>query len=131
MRGILEDHYFWSLQAAAAAGDATRATMFFVAPFAIQITGVWIAPLTAVTGTATNFKNVQLYNPAGAGLVLASLPLSLGNNLAALAANAVPLTATETELEIASGVVLHARLEQVLTGIAVPVHVFGVSFKPA
>lgn len=98
-------------------------TNIWVVPSACTVTSVTYAPVTAITGANTNTRLVALVNKgtAGAGTtVVATIQYNSGVNAAAADENAVTLSATAADLNLAAGSVLQWQSTHVGTGIADP-----------
>lgn len=104
----------------AVAGQATAATAdefpAMVAPFNMKITGVKWVPATAVTANGAAYFTLTLRNrgAAGAGAALPAQRSYAANNSAANVAEAMTLSATTADLNVAAGDVL--TVEKLVTG---------------
>lgn len=95
----------------------------FRAPFDATVASVTYAPITAITGANTNTRSVSLVNKgqAGAGTtVIATIQYNSGVNAAAADENAVTLSGTAANLNVAAGDILQWQSTAVGTGIADP-----------
>jgi len=104
-----------------AAATATESHTLFVAPFACQLVSVAVHWGAAITGTATNYTNVNLVNRGtdGAGTTeLANIDYLSGTD--ATSYDAVDLYSPATPLALAAGTIISLDLEKVATGLALP-----------
>ena len=104
-----------------AAATATELVNIWRAPFACKVRTVEIIPDVSITGTATNYTDVNLVNAGtdGAGTTeLANKDFLSGTN--GVAGTAIALYAPATYLSVASGVLFKLQLEKVGTGLALP-----------
>lgn len=127
--GAHQTHY--ALRAHAAA-TATEDAFCFVAPFACKIRAVEIVWDAAITGTATNYTNVNLINAGtdGTGTTeLANIDYLAGTNASAGAT--VSLYAPATPLALAAGAKLKLQLEKVGTGLSLPSGLVRITFEAA
>jgi hypothetical protein len=93
------------------------------APSDATVTAVTYAPVTAITGANTNTRSVSLVNKGqtGAGsTVIATIQYNSGVNAAAADENAVTLSGTPANLNVAAGDILQWQSTAVGTGIADP-----------
>lgn len=107
------------------AGQATAGTadefVAFVAPFNLKITGVKWVPAAAVTANATNYFTLTLRNrTTGAGTALPASRSYAATNSVAFVAEAMTLSATAADLNVASGDVLTVEKLNTGTGLAMP-----------
>lgn len=87
------------------------------------VTSVTYAPVTAITGAATNTRSVSLVNKgqSGAGsTVIATIQYNSGVNAAASDENTVTLSGTPANLNVTAGDILQWQSTAVGTGIADP-----------
>jgi hypothetical protein len=108
------------------AGQATAGTADeftgFVAPFNVKVTGaVWI-PKASVTANGTNFFTLGLRNrgAAGAGSTYPATRSYAATNSTALVPENMTLSATATDLNLATGDHLTADKVNTGTGLAMP-----------
>lgn len=106
-------------------GQATAATADeftgFVAPFNLKITGVKWVPKSAVTANGTNYFTLTLRNrTTGAGTAVPASRSYAATNSSALTAEAMTLSATAADLNVAAGD--HLTVEKLVTasGLAMP-----------
>lgn len=132
LKDLQGDHIF----AVSVPGQATAGTADefagFVAPFDLTVTAVKFIPKAAITGVATNFFTATARNrgAAGAGSTqIASRAYSNGNNATALAPDALTLSGTAANLNVAEGE--HVSFEKLVsgTGLAMPAGTFQVHAK--
>jgi hypothetical protein len=116
--------------------DATQEHVVFIvppeAPEGVKITGVDIYPSASVTGTATNYCNLNLIDrgATGAGTTeLANYDLTSGNNLSAYVKKALYEPATPSTFAV--GKVITLQLELVSGGLATPNMTVQVRYRPA
>lgn len=98
-------------------------TNVYRCPSDATVTAVTYAPVTAVTGANTNTRSVSLVNKgqSGAGsTVVATIQYNSGVNAAAADENAVTLSGTPANLNVAAGDILQWQSTAVGTGIADP-----------
>ena len=111
----------WFNIAPIAQGTATQSNVIFEAPFACRIRSVQIFFGADVTGTATNYFNLNLINRGtdGAGTTeLANRDYASGTNDSAFVKRA--LYAPSTYLAVAVNTVLDLQRELVAAGLAMP-----------
>lgn len=108
------------------AGQATAATVdefaAMVAPFNLKITAVKWVPATAITANGTNYFTLTLRNrgAAGAGAALPASRSYAATNSVAAVAEAMTLSATAADLNVAAGDVLTVEKLVTGTGLAMP-----------
>jgi hypothetical protein len=110
------------VQPQATAGGDTNTNVMIV-PSACTVTSVTYAPVTAITGAATNTRSVSLVNKGldGSGVaVVATIQYNNGVNAAAADENPVTLSGTPANLNLAAGVLLQWQSTHIGTGIADP-----------
>lgn len=103
-----------------------------VAPFALQITGIKWVPGAAVVANATNFFTLTPRNRGanGAGTVVPATARSYASgNSAANTAEALALSGTASDLQVAAGDVLTAHVTHSGTGLAVPAGLLQLSVR--
>jgi len=109
---------------AAATADATKEWPVFCAPDSCKILQVQIIPQATITGTATNYFNLNLRNKgaAGAGTTeLGNIDFLSGTNATGYdAKDIVADTAHASATALSQGDVLGLQRELVLTGLAMP-----------
>jgi hypothetical protein len=101
----------------------SRNTNVMVVPRDSVVSAVTYAPVTAITGAATNNRTVSLVNKGQDGTgttVIATLNFANGTNAAASDERSIPLSGTPANLEVAAGDVLQWQSAAVGTGIADP-----------
>lgn len=111
-----------AVQPQATAGSNLN-TNVFRCPADATVSAVTYAPVTAITGANTNTRSVSLVNKgqAGAGnTVVATIQYNAGVNAAAADENAVTLSGTPANLNVAAGDILQWQSTAVGTGIADP-----------
>jgi hypothetical protein len=104
----------------------------FVAHQDIEVTGVKVTAEAAVTGANTNSATLKLLNLGADGqgtAEVASLPLTLGTDLAADTPKTIPLSATPANLLISAGQVLTFQQTKVGNGMDLPAMHLEVSYK--
>jgi len=116
------------------AGDATEEQVIFTAPFRARIMAVSITADAAVTGDATNRKNLNVINKgaAGAGSAeIGNLDLLAAENLVAADEKdfAGATNGALTETEILAGDVLALEIEQAGAGVAIPKSIVKVTYQ--
>jgi hypothetical protein len=104
---------------AAAAADATAATSAWTAPFDCTITGIKFYPVAAITGAATNNRTTDVYLANGSTNI-ATLNWASGVNGTIGTAKTIVLTATVSNLDLASGASIIHTSTKVGTGLALP-----------
>ena len=112
-----------------AAATATEIVASVVAPFAAKMTVYWV-PNAAITGTATNYTNLNVINKgqAGAGTTeLGNVDFASGTD--ATACDELALVATA--VAVAAGDVIALQAEKVSTGLAIPAGTLVARFKGA
>lgn len=93
----------------------------FVAPFNLKITGVKWVPAAAVTANGTNYFTLTLRNrTTGAGAALPAQRSYAATNSVAFVAEAMTLSATAADLNIAAGDVLTIEKLVTASGLAMP-----------
>ena len=93
------------------------------APFAGTVTGVTYTPDAAITGANTNTRRVALLNKGDDGsgtTIVAELQFNSGVDAVAGDEEAITLSATAANLDVAAGDVLAWESEAVGTGLADP-----------
>lgn len=98
-------------------------TVAFIVPRAGTVTAVTYTTVTAITGAATNKRDVSLINKgqAGAGsTVIATLSFDTGINTVAYDEKPITLSGTPANLVVAAGDVLQWLSDAIGTGIADP-----------
>lgn len=114
-------HVATAVMPASAAADATAEVPVFRAPFACKVRKVVLVPGAAITGTATNYHNLNLINRGtdGSGTTeLANRDYLNGTNESKAVAR--ELYAPASYLALAAGAVLAIEKEKVGTGLALP-----------
>lgn len=108
------------------AGQATASTvdefLGFVAPANIKITGVKWIPKASITANGSNYFTLTLRNrgAAAAGTALPASRSYAATNSTALVPEAMTLSATAADLNIAAGDVLSIEKLVTSTGLAMP-----------
>lgn len=107
------------------AGQSTASTVDeftgFVAPFNLKITSVKWVPTAAITANATNYFTLTLRNrTTGAGTALPASRSYAATNSVAFTAEAMTLSATAADLNVASGDTLTVEKLVTGTGLAMP-----------
>lgn len=107
------------------AGQGTASTVDeftgFVAPFNLKITGVKWVPAAAITANATNYFTLTLRNrTTGAGTALPASRSYAATNSVAFTPEAMTLSATAADLNIASGDAVTVEKLVTGTGLAMP-----------
>lgn len=108
-------------------------TNIYVCPQAATVTAVTYAPVTAITGAATNKRDVSLVNKGQAGsgtTIVATLSFDTGINAAASDEKTITLSATAANLVVAAGDVLQWQSTHIGTGIADPGGLVSVALSP-
>lgn len=107
------------------AGQATAGTADeftgFVAPYNLKITGVKWVPKAAITANGTNFFTLTLRNrTTGAGTAQPATRSYAATNSSALTSEAMTLSSTASDLNVAAGD--HLSVEKLVTasGLAMP-----------
>lgn len=114
-----------------AAATATESYPIFFADRAVKVRKVSLVFSAAVTGTATNYTNVNLVNRGtdGTGTTeLANIDYASGQDAVAMVETS--LYAPTTPLAVAAGGVLAIQLEKVSTGLALPAMLAVVEYDP-
>jgi hypothetical protein len=95
----------------------------FVVPWPMLLTAARFIPLANITANATNFftLNVRNRGAAGAGTAIPASRSWAATNSTALVAEAMTLSATATDLQLAAGDVLTVAVVNSGAGLAVPV----------
>lgn len=108
------------------AGQGTAGTpdefIAMVAPFDLKITGVKWIPAAAITANATNYFTLTLRNrgAAAAGTALPAQRSYAATNSTALVSEAMTLSATAADLNVAAGDVLTVEKLVTASGLAMP-----------
>ncbi len=121
------------VQPEATVGNSRNANLFRVDSPGV-VTSVTYAPVTAITGAATNTRSVSLVNKGqtGAGnTVIATIQYNSGVNAAASDENTVTLSGTPANLNVAAGDILQWQSTAVGTGIADPGGLVCVTISPS
>ena len=123
-KGIPGHHRAYVANIAHAAATATENICAWAAPFTCRLIAVNWIPLADVTGTATNYTNLNVINmgSAGAGTTeLANVDYASGQD-----ANGGDLNAIASGLKtaLAQGDVIVIQAEKVSTGLALPAGTF-------
>jgi hypothetical protein len=101
-----------------------------VAPFNLKITGVKWVPAAAVTANGTNFFTLTLRNrTTGAGTALPAQRSYAATNSVAFVAEAMTLSGTTADLNVAAGDVLTVEKLVTGTGLAMPDGVVQVTYQ--
>lgn len=111
-----------AVQPQATAGNDLN-TNVLICPQAGTVSAVTYTPVTAITGAATNKRDVSLVNKGAAGsgtTVIATLSFDNGVNAAAADEKTITLSATAANLVVAAGDVLQWQSTHIGTGIADP-----------
>ena len=123
------DHHSYVHTDSVGAGDATEDQVIFVAPFDCVVTGVFVTPDAAVTGDATNTKNLNVDNKGsdGSGTTeIANLDLASGTNLVEADETTISSSITTS---LTAGDVLMVEIEQVGSGVAIPRCIYHVTYR--
>lgn len=110
------------VQPVATAGNDLN-TNVYVCPQAGTLTGVTYTTVTAITGAATNKRDVVLVNKgqSGAGTtIMATLSFDSGVNTVASDEKTITLSGTPANLQVVAGDVLQWQSTHIGTGIADP-----------
>lgn len=121
LKDVSGDHVF-SIPVAGQ-GTAGTADEFtgFVAPHNLKITAVKWIPAAAVTADGTNYFTLTLRNrTTGAGAALPASRSYIATNSVAFVAEAMTLSATAADLNIAAGDVVTVGKVNTGTGLAMP-----------
>jgi hypothetical protein len=102
-----------------------------VAPFNMLVTGVKWCPNAAVTANGTNYATLNFRDrtTAGAGTVIPASRSYIATNSAALTSEAMTLSGTATDLNIAAGDVLTLAIAHTGTGLTIPPGLVQVSLR--
>lgn len=109
----------------AVAGQGTAGTpdefTGLVAPFNLKITGVKWIPSAAITANGTNYFTLTLRNrTTGAGAALPAQRSYAATNSTAFVAEAMTLSSTAADLNVAAGDVLTVEKLVTASGLAMP-----------
>lgn len=118
-------------------GQATAGTAdswpVFVAPGNIKVTGVNWTPAAAVTGDNTNYFSLAVQNKgsdgSGTTAITQTKAYTTGTNSVAHDTEALSLSATEANRNVASGEVVSLVRTVAASGLAMPDGVLEVSFQ--
>jgi len=113
-----------------AAGTAIEWPLL-VAPFNMLITAVKWVPNAAVTANGTNYATLSFRNrtTAGAGTAIPASRAYSATNSAALTSEAMTLSGTATDLNVAAGDVLTLGIAHTGTGLTIPPGLVQVSIR--
>ncbi|MGH8575339.1 MAG: hypothetical protein ACREXJ_00135 [Gammaproteobacteria bacterium] len=116
------------------AGQATAATVDefsgLVAPFDLKITAAKWIPAAAITANASNYFTLTLRNrTTGAGTALPASRSYAATNSTAFVAEAMTLSGTAADLEVAEGDLLTVEKLVTGTGLAMPDGVVQVTVR--
>lgn len=115
-------------------GQATAGTVDefsgVVAPINMKITGVKWIPAAAITANATNYFTLTLRNrTTGAGTAVPASRSYAATNSVAFVAEAMTLSGTAADLNVASGDVLTVEKLVTASGLAMPDGVVQVTYR--
>ncbi len=115
-------------------GQGTAATVDeftgFVAPFNLKIVGVKWIPAAAITANGTNYFTLTLRNrTTGAGAALPAQRSYAATNSVAFVAEAMTLSSTAADLNVAEGDVLTVEKLVTGTGLAMPDGTVQVTYR--
>lgn len=127
LQQVAGDHVVRRAIPAQATAGTPNTWAAFTAPQNITIVGVKWVPDAAVTGAATN--NFALQLKAGATGLTQVKTYDNGTNSAAVTAEGLTLTATEADLNVASGAVVHLARTVNGTGLASPSGTLEVTYR--
>ena len=116
------------------AGQATAATVDeftgFRAPFRCTVTAVYWVPKAAITANGTNYFTLTVRNRvAGAGTALPAQRSYAATNSVALTPEAMTLSSTASDLELAEGDLLTVEKLVTASGLAMPAGTVQVYYK--
>jgi uncharacterized protein YjdB len=129
---IAGDHVFRTRFAAAMADAVTDdEVVAFVAPFNLTITGVDWTPDAAVTANGTNYSAVSVRNRKAdsSGSVLPASRSYAATNSAARVKEAMTLSSTAADLNVAAGDVITLQRIHTASGVIVPAGVVEIKAK--
>lgn len=121
LKEVSGDHVF--VIAVAGQGTAGTADEFtgFVAPFNLKITVVKWIPSAAITANGTNYFTLTLRNrTTGAGTAVPASRSYAATNSVAVVAEAMTLSSTAADLNVAAGDVLTVEKLVTASGLAMP-----------
>lgn len=124
LKGIPGQHRALVPNIAHAAATATEYICAWVAPFAGRLIAVNWIPLASVTGTATNYTNLNVINRGASGsgtTELANVDYASGTNATGSDGNAI---ASGLTTALAQGDVIAIQAEKVGTGLDIPAGTF-------
>ena len=116
-----------------AAATATEHIAVWQSPCRAKLKGVDWVPIGVVTGTNTNYTNLNVQNRGTDGnstTELANMDFVGGTNAPDLTATAIYSPAAGSELQMSQGTCIAVEAEKVNTGLALPAGTFVFTYEP-